>query len=118
MLPPIYAILSGATAVADIVAARIYPHGEAPQDVTEPYVTWFLVAGVPQNGISDAPDIDQCTVQIDCWHSTSAGVVALARAVRAAIEPHAHVTNLMLNGREPETGLYRIAIQIDYWLVR
>lgn len=118
MLPPIYPILSGAAPVASIVATRIYPHGEAPQDVTKPYVTWFMVTGVPESGISDLPDIDQCTVQIDCWHQTSSGIVALATAARNAIEPYANVTSIPVNGREKETGLYRIAIQADYWLAR
>lgn len=118
MLPPIYDILSGDAAVADIVAARIYPHGEAPQDTAAPYVTWFLVTGVPENGVSDAPDIDRCVVQIDCWHRTSYGIVALAAAVRDAIQPHAHITGILANGRDDETGLYRIALQTDYWLDR
>jgi Protein of unknown function (DUF3168) len=118
MLPPIYDILFAATAVSAIVGTRIYPHGEAPQDVTRPYVTWFLVAGVPENALDCAPDIDRSTVQIDCWHQTSAGVVQLASAVRNAIEPHAHVTNLFLNQLEPETRLYRFALQLDYLLPR
>lgn len=118
MLPPIYDILSADTAVAALVADRIYPHGEAPADVEKPYVTWFLVTGVPQNELDASPATDLCAVQLDCWHLASAGIVALARAVRAAVEPHAHVTAVLLNGKEPETGIYRIAIQADYWLSR
>jgi Protein of unknown function (DUF3168) len=118
MLPPIYDILSAAPAVSAIVGTRIYPHGEAPQDVTRPYVTWFLVAGVPEDALDGAPDMDRSTVQIDCWHQTSAGVVQLASAARHAIEPHAHITNLFLNQREPETRLYRFALQLDYLLPR
>ena len=44
--------------------------------------------------------------------------VQLTSAVRTAIERHACVTTLFLNGREPETGLYRMALQIDYLLAR
>lgn len=118
MLPPIYDILTASPAVSAIVGTRIYPHGEAPHDVARPYVTWFLVSDVPQNLLDAAPDIDRATVQVDCWHPTSAGVVQLASAVRSAIEPRAHVTNIFLNGREPETRLYRFAIQLDYWQPR
>jgi hypothetical protein len=118
MLPPIYTILSSNTAVAAIAADRIYPHGEAPQNVERPYVTWFLVSGLPENELDGLPDVDRCAVQIDCWADDGTGAVQLASAVRDAIEPHAHVTNIALNGKEPETGLYRFAIQTDYWLSR
>lgn len=118
MLPPIYTILTTTPAVTALVDTRIYPHGDAPQDVARPYITWFVVSDAPQNTLDSPPSIDQSTVQIDCWHITSSGVVDLAQAVRLAIEPHAHVTNIFLNGREPETRLYRFAIQLDYWLPR
>lgn len=118
MLPPIYTLLTAAAPVAAIVNDRIYPHGAAPQEVERPYVTWFLVASIPENSLSDLPDIDRQPVQIDIWADSGTAAVQLASAVRNAIEPHAHVTNIALNGREPETGLYRFSIQIDYWLDR
>lgn len=118
MLPPIYSILSADSGVAALAGDRIYPHGEAPADVAKPYVTWFLVSGIPENELDGTPSVDRCTVQIDCWSETSVGIVALATAVRDAIEPHAHVTAVQINGREADTKLYRIAIQIDYWLSR
>lgn len=118
MLPPIFAILNGNSAVHAIAGDRIYPHGSAPQDVARPYVTWFLLSSIPENELDGTPDVDRCSVQIDCWADDGAGSVRLASAVRDAIEPHAHVTNIALNGREPETGLYRFAIQTDYWLSR
>lgn len=118
MLPPIYALLSGASAVTALVSTRIYPHGEAPQDVTEPYVTWFLVVATPLLRLEGTPDRDHCMIQLDCWHPTSAGVVDLATAVRNALETVCHVTEIVLNQRDFETRLYRLAIQADYWLSR
>lgn len=118
MLPPIYSILYGNSAVAAIVATRIYPHGEAPQDVSRPYITWFLVTGTPENSLNCAPDIDRCTIQVDCWHQTSPGIVSLTSAVRAALESSGHVTGVILNQREQETKLYRMAVQFDYFLTR
>ncbi len=118
MLPPIYSLLTGASAVSAIVGTRVYPHGEAPQDVTQPYVTWFLVTGTPENVLQGSPSIDRNTVQVDCWHQTGAGVVALATAVRNALETQTHVTGVLLNERETETRLYRIALQCDYFLAR
>lgn len=118
MLPPLYAALVTAPAVVAIVADRIYPHGEAPQDVTRPYITWQMINGTPENSLSDLPDIDRCTLQINCWHPTSTGVVQLATAARAAVESHGHVTGIPVNQREPETRLYWIAIQMDWLLHR
>lgn len=118
MLPPIYTILSAASAVSAIVGNRIYPHADAPLDVTAPYVTWFIVSAPPEIHLSGTPTHDRFTVQVDCWHPTSAGVTALASAARAALEAQCNVTNLMLNQRDPETRLYRLAVQLDYFLNR
>lgn len=118
MLPPIYPTLSAWPAVSAIVGNRIYPHADAPQDVAAPYVTWFLAGGSPEITLSEPPPVDRMTVQIDCWHNTSAGVVALAESVRDAIEPHAHVTGYPINARDAETQLYRFGLQLDWWLSR
>lgn len=115
MLPPIYTWLKASTAVKAIIGntPRAYRHGDAPQDTTQPYVTWNLVAGVPDNQLSGVPPSDRYTVQVDCWHQTDAGVDSLATAVRNAIEPYAHMTSMPVNNRDPETKLYRMALQFD-----
>lgn len=118
MLPPIYSILSSASAVSAIVGNRIFPHSDAPQDVTTPYITWFLVDAPPEIVLDGTPPFDRMTVQVDCWHPTSAGVVSLATAARNALEAQCNVTNFPVNGRDAETRLYRIAIQLDYFLNR
>jgi hypothetical protein len=118
MFPPVYTALSGDSDVGSIVGTRIYPHGEAPQDVTRPYVTWQVVSAVPENGISCAPDIDVWSIQINCLHTTSAGVVQLAESVRNAIQTYGHVTNIPINQRDTETRLYWIALQVDWWYSR
>ena len=118
MLPPIYPTLAAWPAVSAIVGIRVYPHADAPQDVTAPYVTWFMAGGAPVNTLSEPPLVDQMTVQIDCWHATSAGVVALASAVREAVEPHAHIIGYPINAKDTETQLYRLGLQLDWWMSR
>ena len=118
MLPPVYATLHGAAAVAAIVADRIYPHGEAPQGVNQPYVTWQQVGLGPALCLSEAPSIDRCVIQLDCWHPTSAGLKTLALAVRDAVEPIACITGAPVDARDLETRLYRYAWQADWWLSR
>lgn len=118
MLPPIYRVLKDSSAVAAIVQTRIYRHGDAPQNLERPYVTWFLVSGTPENQLSGLPGHDRCSVQVDAWHPGDSGVQDLAEAVRDALEPVAHMTGVVINERERETRLYRIGMQFDYWLER
>jgi hypothetical protein len=121
MLPPVFQTLKTSTAVKNIVGQnppRIYRHGSAPQDTTRPYLTWYVVSGIPENHLSGTPPVDRVTVQVDCWHQTDSGIEALAIAVRDVIEPVAHMTNLTVNERETETKLYRLGLQFDWWLGR
>lgn len=118
MLPPIYAILTSAAPVTAIVAQRIFPHGEAPQGILEPYVTWFVVSAPPEIVLDGTPPHDAFTIQVDCWHQDSAGLLSLASSVRSALEAQCNVTNMILNQRDAETRLYRIALQLDYFLNR
>jgi hypothetical protein len=118
MLPPIYSTLRSSAAVLALVATKIFRHGAAPQDCAAPYITWSIVIGTPENMLSETPQIDRLVVQIDCWHTKDAGVEELSAAVRNAMEPYAHMTSILLDEQEPETKLYRIGLQFDWWLNR
>lgn len=121
MFPTIYATLAAASGVTDIVGAspaRVYRHGSAPQNVDRPYVTWAIVAGLPENNLSDLPPNDRITVQVDAWSPDDAEVEELALAVRDAIEPHAHMTGVIANLQDNETRLFRVGMQFDWILIR
>lgn len=113
MLPNIYSILRANSSVLNTVSTRIYRHGSAPQDVVKPYITWFVVSGVPENQISGAPCVDVDTIQIDIWHETDTGVENLAYAVRDALDTAKYANQLILDTREADTKLYRIGFQVD-----
>lgn len=115
MLPLIFTWLKASNAVKAIIGntPRAYRHDSAPQDTTQPYVTWTVIAGVPDNQISGLPPSDRYTVQIDCWHTTDKGVEDLAVAVRNAIEQYGHMTAIPINNRDVETRLYRMALEFD-----
>lgn len=117
MFPRIFQTLKASSAVKAIVGTnppRIYRHGDAPQDTERPFVTWFVVSGVPENNLSSLPTNDVYTVQIDCWHQTDSGVELLATAVRDAMESVCYMTAVVVNMREPETRLFRVGIQFDF----
>lgn len=121
MFPLVFRALKASQAVKDIVGTnppRIYRHGEAPQDTTRPYITWFMVVGTPENNLSDLPPSDRQQVQIDYWHQTDTGIEALAVAGRDAIEPYAHMTSQPVDERETETKLYHIAQTFDWFVDR
>lgn len=113
MLPNIYAILRANSTVLSTVATRIYRHGAAPQDVLKPYITWFVVSGVPELQISGSPCMDVDTIHIDIWSETDSSIETLAYAVRDALDDANHANQMILNLRETDTKLYRIGFQTD-----
>lgn len=115
MLPPIFAWLKASSAVTALIGTmpKAYRHGEAPQNTVAPYVTWQIVSGTPHNELSSVPIGDRYSVQVDCFHTSDSGIETLAKAVRDAIEPHAHLVSIPINNRDFETKLYRIALQFD-----
>ena len=114
MLPNVYQALRSNATVVSTVGTRIYRHGSAPQDVVKPYITWFLVTGQPQDILNAAPCHDRNTVQIDCWSDSDTGVETLAYAVRAALDNQLISNRMVINNRETDTKLYRIAIEADF----
>lgn len=122
MQPPVFQVLKSSTAVKAIIGTnppRIYRHGAAPQrspdETIQAYITWFVVTGTPENHLSGTPPVDRVTIQVDYWHPTDAGVVLLAEAGRDAIEPFAHMTAEPIDDRDPDTKLYRIGQQFDWF---
>jgi hypothetical protein len=121
MFPPVFDTLRGSGLVVSLlgdVPMRCYRHGQAPQAVAKPYVTWQIVSPTPENTLSELPSIDRVQVQLDCWSDDDAAVTTLAVAVRDAIEPYAHMTGGASDDYEPATKLYRVALQFDWWLPR
>lgn len=122
MLVDVRSLLATSVDVTAIIGdspTRAYPHGDAPQAQVGPYVTYAVIYGQPENTLSGLPYVDRQTVQVDCWSGTdgrgSAQILALARAVRDALEPHGHMTAITANSRDPETMRYRIGMRFDFW---
>lgn len=114
MLAPVYTALRQNATVLSTVGNRIYRHGSAPQNVTKPYITWFVVMGMPEVQLSGAPSNDFDTIQIDCWSDQDAQVETLAYAVRKALDDAKIVNRIVQNNREDDTRLYRIGVEADF----
>lgn len=115
MLPPVYTLLRANGTVLSTVGTRIYRHGDAPQNVTLPYITWSVISSVPENELSETPKIDQQSVQVNCWDDSDTDIEALGAAVRAAIEAGHHITEGPQNSRDSETLRYRISFIFTFW---
>jgi hypothetical protein len=121
MMPPIFKLVSASQPCKDILGTkpvRFYDFDSAPQNVTKPYATWQLTLGSPENYIDCPPDIDSITIQVDCWSESAQTTRAMAEAIRGAVEMDAHVISVNIEGRDPDTRLYRITLIIDFWLAR
>lgn len=117
MIPPVFPILSsntGVTSFLGVSPTRVYPFGEAPQDVLKPYAVWQTISGSPENYLGDLPDADSYTVQIDVYANTSGSVIDSARAIRNALEPVAYVTSLGNTSRDTETRDYHYPMSVDF----
>lgn len=119
MFAPIYKTLNTA-AVRAIIGnpPRIYSSGMAPQGVTLPYITWFVVVGQPYDHLSGPPGADNDTVQIDCWagpaEAQELSCVNLAKAVRDALDAAGQANRIIINTRETDTKLFRIGLQVEF----
>lgn len=114
MFPQVFQLLHDSAAVAAIVSDRIGAHNEIPQDASRPYITYATVSGQPYDHLSGPPGGDFDAIDINCWHQTDAGVRALAKAVRDALDAALICNRVTVDLREPDTRLYRVGITADF----
>ena len=118
---PLFTTLSASNAVKTLIGSspvRCYPHGEAPQGVTKPYVTYQQESGSPENYLGTLPDADTSVTQVDVYADTVSSARAVYSAIRGAVEPVAYVTSVRELGRDAETDNYRISFDVDWITLR
>lgn len=118
MFPPIFQTCAADPAVQAVLGpdpVRLYPFGEAPAEVTQPYAVWQVIGGSPENYLGNRPDMDSYFLQVDVYATTDTSVYAAATALRDAIEPKAYITGWRGESRDPTTGSYRYSFDVD-WL--
>jgi len=121
MYPPIFAICKASAAVTALLGTspvRLYPFGESPQGGPRPYAVWQQIGGAPENFMNQRPDADLFSLQVDVYADTADSVRAVAAALRNAIEPFAHIVGWRGDGREPDTNLYRLSFDVDWYVDR
>lgn len=122
MTPPIFSAVNVPAVQALLKSGsgplRFYLFGMAPQDVAYPYAVWRQVSGTPENYISDRPDVDSFTLQVEVYANPSQGTEVarqVAQALSYAIEGHAYVTAWLGESIDPDTKNPTSKFQTD-WL--
>lgn len=121
MTPPIFQVCAADPAVTALLGTdpvRLFPFGNAPQGVQLPYCVWQTITGVPENYMDCPPDMDRHALQVDVYAATGAQARQVVQALRAAIEPHAHIVSLNGESTEPSTGHRRSGFDVDWFVTR
>lgn len=116
MFAPIYDIVSVEAAVKAVLGdpVRLYPFGEAPQDVVKPYAVWQNISGGPENYLGDRPDADKFDIQVDIYGLSAASVRAIAKALNDALETKAYITRWGNENRVPVTKNYHYDFDVQF----
>jgi len=119
MIAPIFAVCAASEAVNALIGGerlRLYPFGLQDDNVIYPYAVWQNVGGEPENYLNQRPDVDSFALQVDIFANTPDEAIAVATALRDAIEPHAHIVRWGSQSRDSETKRYRYSFDVD-WIV-
>lgn len=122
MIPPIFPVCAASPAVTALLGTlptRLYPFGLVDgKPPPRPYVVWQHISGLPENFINQRPDMDLFTLQVDVYADTPDQALATARALRDAIETHAHITRWGGQGTDPVTKFKTYSFDVDWYVPR
>lgn len=122
MYPPIFAVCLADSSVTDLLGSsptRLFPWGEAPQDVELPYAVWQMIpGGRPENYLDTRPDMDSFSLQVDIYADTGSSATDVAEALRDAIEMQAHITRWGAQETDDDTGHRRISFDVNWFVPR
>ncbi|MHC5644228.1 DUF3168 domain-containing protein [Escherichia coli] len=119
MIAPIFSVCASSSEVTALLGSnpvRIYPFGIQDDNVVYPYAVWQNINGSPENFLNQRPDADMYSLQVDIYADTPDEAIAVAQAMRNAIEVKANIVRWGNQTRDPETLRYRYSFDVD-WIV-
>lgn len=117
MIASIFSVCAASQVVKDLLGTnpvRLYPFGMQDDNIVYPYAVWQNIGGSPENYLNQRPDADRYSLQVDVYGDTDADVIAVAVALRDAIEAKAYITRWGDQSRDPETKRYRYSFDVDW----
>lgn len=118
MIPDIYNLLKDSAPITNIVGNRIYKT-TGPQNVSlDSYIIWKLPFILPENTISETPDIDRVVIEVICYHVEDKNLTVLTKAVRDSLELVCYMIQSSFNDRDEKTKLYSSSSTFEYLLNR
>ena len=118
MHPPVWDIASLDADVQSYLGAdpvRLFPFGAAPDRITLPYAVWQTISGLPEDYITNAPDLDLFVVQIDVYANSPTEARAVGKALRDALEAgKASVSAYRGETKELKTERFRCSFDMSF----
>lgn len=121
MIAPIFSVCAASQAVKDYwvpTPSGSIPSGYQDDNIVYPYAVWQNIGGSPENYLNQRPDADHYTLQVDVYGDTDADVIAVARALRDAIEGKAYISRWGEQSRNDSTMKYRYSFDVDWITTR
>lgn len=104
---------------------RVYPFGEAPQDVAEPYAVFTDASGNPMNHLADKPKVDSQLVQLDVYAREPSDAQNSGKALQSFFENNERfngistvVTSFRPAVRDKDTKAYRYSFDVSLTVER
>jgi hypothetical protein len=119
MIAPIFPVCAASPEVTVLLGSnpvRIYPFSIQDDKVIYPYAVWQNLSGSPENFLNQRPDADSFSLQVDIYADTPEETMAVAKAMRNAIEVKANIVRWGAQTRDPDTLKYRYSFDVD-WIV-
>lgn len=117
MIAPIDSLLRGSSAVTAMVGSRIY-RSQAADGATTPYIVWTIVSAIPENNLSELPELDEAVIQVDCYADKQSDSRKLCEAMQAVLESNYHIIFGPSESREDDTKLWRWLFQLTAFTER
>ncbi|MEH6641398.1 DUF3168 domain-containing protein [Vreelandella glaciei] len=117
-MPPLFAVCAadaGVTALLGSGPVRLFPFGDAPENVAKPYAVYQVLNGLPENYLDEPPDVDDWSIQIDIYANNIPDVKGVLNALRRALEPHCYIERLGGTSTEAATNLKTTNFDISWY---
>lgn len=120
----LYDRLSNYAGLTALVGTRIYPV-KAPQNVTDPFVTYFLVTASPIGALAADTDIETPRYQVSGWSLSYDTAKSIGDQIKSALKRYTGtndgvviIDSLYLNRvdlHDPETDYHQDALDFEIW---